>query len=51
MMSAAACQRLAAASPMLLGGRRAIRSGRPSAQTIVSQARKGLSELLSLGNK
>jgi hypothetical protein len=31
--------------------RHSARSGRSSAHSIVSQARKGLSELLSLGNK
>ena len=39
-------QQLAAAAT-----RRSFRNGRPIAQQIVSQARKGLAELLSLGDK
>lgn len=50
IMMPAACQRLATAPAALCRGRRALRTGRAT-QQIVSQARKGLSELLSLSNK
>ena len=49
-MVPAACQRLATVPAALRGGRRSLRTGRAT-QQIVSQARKGLSELLSLSNK
>jgi len=38
-------------SQQLLAPRRGFRSGRPNCTFIVSQARKGLSELLSLSKK
>lgn len=53
MSGSAVLQSLAAGGCLLARGtaRRGLRTGRPAAQQIISQARKDLSELLSLGNK